>query len=296
MRTSVLLTMVRYLRHGSSGESAPSGLSVKSRPMPAGAQRCFDGAPRVAAGRAVHRLDAHQPRLAGGRAAAARRWRKTRRPAPWRRDTAARPWRSGPAGTCGDAAIFWVRMMHEKSRDRWEGIGQSSALRRRPRPFDALGAEGLAVHDRASRTPTCGSPSPPPSRAIARTVGWSESSMRRPIAYAIRFSVNERTSGIGRDSSERVELRRRAHFHAVVHRAARVERRAVLAVAQAAGHVEVVERQADRIHVLVAGVARGVGAVHLHALARGEQLAVLAVLRSAPGRECSAAAAAAACR
>ena len=40
MRTSVLLTIVRYLRHGSSGESAPSGLSSKSladcRPAPRG--------------------------------------------------------------------------------------------------------------------------------------------------------------------------------------------------------------------------------------------------------------------
>jgi hypothetical protein len=46
MRTSVLLTIVRYSRQGSSGASAPSGLSWKLRPISAGAHRCFD-APQV---------------------------------------------------------------------------------------------------------------------------------------------------------------------------------------------------------------------------------------------------------
>ena len=46
MRTSVLLTMVRYSRHGSSGASAPSGFSWKLRPISAGAHRRFD-APHV---------------------------------------------------------------------------------------------------------------------------------------------------------------------------------------------------------------------------------------------------------
>ena len=46
MRTSVLLTMVRYFRHGASDGSAPSGISSKFRPTPAGAQRFFD-APQV---------------------------------------------------------------------------------------------------------------------------------------------------------------------------------------------------------------------------------------------------------
>ena len=39
MRTSVLLTMVRYFRHGSSEGSAPSAMSSNSRPTSAGAHR-----------------------------------------------------------------------------------------------------------------------------------------------------------------------------------------------------------------------------------------------------------------
>src|SRR5258705_12829654 len=41
MRTSVLLTIVRYFRQGSSDTSAPSGSSSKFRPTDAGAQRFF---------------------------------------------------------------------------------------------------------------------------------------------------------------------------------------------------------------------------------------------------------------
>src|SRR5688572_27448689 len=41
MRTSVLLTIVMYLRHGSIAESALSGMSSNSRPTAAGAHRCL---------------------------------------------------------------------------------------------------------------------------------------------------------------------------------------------------------------------------------------------------------------
>src|SRR5436190_341002 len=39
MRTSVLLTIVRYFRHGSSDVSAPTGFNSKLRPATEGAQR-----------------------------------------------------------------------------------------------------------------------------------------------------------------------------------------------------------------------------------------------------------------
>ena len=68
--------------------------------------------------------------------------------------------------------------------------------------------------------------------------------------------MNVRTSGIGRFSSAVRQLGRRRDRRAVVEVAARVERHAVLAHAPLAGDVEVVEREADRIHEAMAGVAR----------------------------------------
>ena len=46
MRTSVLLMIDILCFHASIGASAPSGLSVKSRPTPCGAHRYFE-APQV---------------------------------------------------------------------------------------------------------------------------------------------------------------------------------------------------------------------------------------------------------
>ena len=60
--------------------------------------------------------------------------------------------------------------------------------------------------------------------------------------------------------------------------------------------IEVVEREADRIHVLMARLALRIGAVLLHPLARREQPALLGVRRSSRDRARWAAAVAAASR
>src|SRR5678815_1064104 len=75
------------------------------------------------------------------------------------------------------------------------------------------------------------------------------------------------------------ELRRRGHRGAVVQLPLRVERHGVLAISPPAGHVEVVERETDRIHVLMARAARDVLAVQLHALTGRQRLAILAIRR-----------------
>ena len=148
---------------------------------------------------------------------------------------------------------------------------------------------------RPSRTPRTGS-SAARHRARSRAPSAGRtSSTRRPSAYAIRFSVKLRMSGMRTPEQRLVQVRRRRERRAVVQLAARVELRAVLAIAQLARHVEVVEREPDRIHELVAALAGRIGAVHLHALARGQLLAVLGAGRLLEIRARSAAAAAAAC-
>ncbi len=99
--------------------------------------------------------------------------------------------------------------------------------------------------------------------------------MRRPRAIGHQVlgeGAHQRLGPLHQRVGQLAEVVDRA---AVVVVAAGVERHAVLAHPQPAGDVEAVERQADRIHEPVAGVAGRVGAVHLHPLARGEQLAVL---------------------
>src|SRR6478752_5452080 len=75
------------------------------------------------------------------------------------------------------------------------------------------------------------------------------------------------------------ELRWRGHRRAVVQLPLCIEWHRVLAIPPPAGHVEVVEREADRVHVLMARAARDALAVELHALTRRQRLAVLAVGR-----------------
>jgi len=73
----------------------------------------------------------------------------------------------------------------------------------------------------------------------------------------MRFSVNVRINGIGRDSSA---LRRSPGLLSGVpsyNPAFRIKFDAILAETPFARDVVVVEREADRIHVLMAGIARG---------------------------------------
>ena len=99
-------------------------------------------------------------------------------------------------------------------------------------------------------------------------------------------SLQQRLPQIGRARQRR----------AVVERAGRVDRHAVVPDAPRAGDVEVVERQADRIDHPVARRAGRVRAVLLHALAHRAQPAVFGLGGRVEIRARSAAAAAAACR
>jgi len=77
------------------------------------------------------------------------------------------------------------------------------------------------------------------------------------MAIGHEVLVNVRINGIGRDSSAFAQIARIAERRAVVHPAFSYQVDAILAETPFARDVVVVEREADRIHVLMAGIARG---------------------------------------
>ena len=170
MRTSVLLTIVRFSRHPSSGISAPSGLSENCRPTPSGAHRCFD-APHVLLP-AAPCTDSIQTRRLWPATASPPLFDRNRPAAPSRRDTEWRCWRSCRAGTCG-GRVFWVR--NSIADAPWGGFGSAQLF------WDASADTGsarlsgrLCCLRHPSQTRTCGTAALRP--AVRSRERWADHS------------------------------------------------------------------------------------------------------------------------
>ena len=131
---------------------------------------------------------------------------------------------------------------------------------------------------RSTRSDTCRAP----RRARSGAPSACRNTPRvRPSAYVISLSVSVCTNCSGRLMSATAKIGRAADRRAVDQLAGRVDLRAGVSVLSSplANGVEVLEREAKRIHHAVAGVARRLRAMLLHDLAhRARLLAVLVLL------------------
>ena len=116
----------------------------------------------------------------------------------------------------------------------------------------------------------------PHQRAHGRHIGRGEPPTQRVGHQVLREGLHQH---VGAREQRLPQVRGPAKRRAVIERARRVHRHAVVPDAPRARHVEVVERQADRIDHPVTRVAGRVGPVLLHALANGPQAAVFGVGR-----------------